>query len=80
MSQIAEFFLANKDKAELNMLQHFVSTASIDNFAQGIKGCIAAFSLNAQDINAAFNRILRSQEFLQLTGYDEVYIVGVKID
>lgn len=79
LNQICEFIQAKKDDMELNMLQHFVSSTAVNNYEKKKKGYVAAFSLNAQNVDTIFKNALDSNIINSFMGYEELYLIAVEV-
>jgi hypothetical protein len=79
LQQIGDFIDAEKDLSEMVDLMHFAGENSINNVANGIKGFIAAFSLNAKNHDLVFNNALKSEAAQKLLCHRELYLIGIEI-
>lgn len=79
LQQISDFVDGEKDVSELVDLQHFASEGAITNASRGVKGFIAAFSLNAKNIQTIFSNALKSDEAKKLLCHTELYLIGIEI-
>lgn len=79
LKQIKDFIGLEKDNAEINILENFVSKSATINFLAGDKSFAAAFSLNDDPDKMIENAIL-NKHLKKLLGHKELYLIGVEID
>lgn len=79
LTQIARFIRDEKDVAELADLSRFVSEVAQEAALEGRKAYVAAFSLNADNPEAIFSSIIKTEYMLPLLCYPELYLIGVEI-
>lgn len=79
LKQIKDFISLEKDNAEINVLENFVSESATTNFLAGDKAFSAAFSLN-DDPKKMIKNALLNKHLKQLLGHKELYLIGVEID
>lgn len=80
LQQIGNFVAAEKDLGEMVDLMNFVTGEnSINNVSIGIKGFIAAFSLNAKNHDLVFSNALKSEAAQALLCHRELYLIGIEI-
>ncbi|WBF66327.1 hypothetical protein LN040_11365 [Desulfovibrio subterraneus] len=80
LTQIIGFIDNEKDLAELNILEHFVSNEAVNNCIGGIKGFTAAFSINALNPDIVLKNVLNSDYLHNLLSHKEIYLIGVEVD
>lgn len=80
LRQIKEFIIAKKDVQELGELRKFVTEIAIQNAANGKKSYCAAFSIVSEDIQAIMQNALDSNYLLELTCFETVFLIGVKVN
>ena len=78
--QITRFIGLEKDKMELQDLQNFVSEDTITNVLNDKKAFVAAFSINSTNPRKILNNALNSEHINSLLEYDELYIIGIKVN
>lgn len=79
LNQIVSFVDDKKDDMELSDLQNLVSVEAVDNAANKKRGYIAAFSLNAKNHTAIFNKALKTEAAKKLYSHSELYLIGIEI-
>jgi hypothetical protein len=79
LDQISKFIDLQKDDAELNTIQYFVSKTAITNYTSNKKGYVAAFSLNSENVNLIFRNALQSEVIDKLICYPELYIIAIEV-
>lgn len=79
LDQISSFVDLQKDDAELNVLQHFVSPAAIANYSRKKKGYVAAFSLNSNNPALIFKNALKSDVIDKFMCYPELYLIAIEV-
>ena len=80
LTQISRFISLEKDKMELQDLQNFVSKESIENILDNKKAFVAAFSINSENPEVIIQNALKSEHIIPLLSFDELYIIGIKIN
>lgn len=78
VNQIVEFICLEKDKAELTILQHFVSADAIKKSLDGAKAYVAAFSINSENPQEIIKNVLLSENIDPLLSFPEVFVIGVQ--
>lgn len=79
LNQIVSFVSDQKDLMELADLQKMASEKSIQNALDNKKGFIAAFSLNAKNQSAIFDKALKTEAAKSLLNFTELYLIGIEI-
>lgn len=79
LNQISDFINLQKDDAELNILEHFVSPLAITNFTEKKKGYVAAFSLNSNNPTLIFENALKSEIIDKFMCYPELYLIAIEV-
>lgn len=79
ITQINEFVSLKKDNAEFIVLEHFVSEEAMENALVDKKSYAAAFSINNDNIQLTFNNAIKSDEFINLLDFPELYLIGIQI-
>lgn len=80
INQVEKFITKKKDSKELSDLQKFVSKNAVTNFLQLNKGFSIAFSIKSDNPLAILDNAILSNKIVQITQYDEFYIIGVVIN
>ena len=80
LTQISRFIDLKKDKMELVDLKNFTSKESINNALVDKKAFVAAFSINSNNPQSIIENALKSENIDSLLNYDELYIIGIKIN
>lgn len=80
INQIIEFIALEKDSAELNIIQNFVSQNAIQNSLAGKRAYVAAFSVNGQNPNRILANALECKGMDELLKFPEIFLIGVQID
>lgn len=77
--QIIKFIDDGKDVSDVLDIEKFVSSKSLENMNNGIKGFSAGFSFVGRE-NELIDLLLKEEQFSKLLKYKELILVGVKFD
>lgn len=80
LQQIVDFISLEKDSAELDLLENFVSAGAITNYLAGHKAYVAAFSMNSEEPDKIISNAVSHVLTDKLLVHKELYIIGVEID
>ncbi|MBG6288400.1 hypothetical protein I5I61_13175 [Pseudomonas nitroreducens] len=80
LEQIIDFIGLEKDSAELDLLENFVSAEAVQRYIEGHKAYVAAFSINSDDPAGVLTSAISHAFTDKLLGYRELYLIGVEID
>lgn len=79
LDQIGLFVTDKKDEMDFIHLENMVSPQAMTNALGKKRGYIAAFSLNAKNIDKVFENALKSASAQKLYCHSELYLIGVEI-
>ena len=81
LKQVNDFMEEKKDEMSLIHLQNFFDKIAVNKIQmQGNEKAVAvAFSINIKDKDKLFEKILKTEEFVELAKYPEIYLIGVEV-
>lgn len=79
LDQVKEFIKNENDSADLIDITPFLSQQSLNNFGEGRKGYMAAFTTWSETDEQIIARIIRHRVYAELVKYPELICIAIQL-